>query len=152
MSLHHSEETHQNLVARVPGATGRELPEWFREIEDGPAFLRFAEKVNWLRDEHGLAQRYLTQALAYSRHASDHALAAEVLAGQAHQAPFMPQAPRPIGARQMRQMPSHPAQRAAHMPPAPRQKASGIAADAQVLVVVLLGRTGRSVRHEAFQT
>jgi hypothetical protein len=40
-------------------------------------------------DEHGLAQRYLTQALAYSRHASDHALAAEVLAGQAHQALYL---------------------------------------------------------------
>jgi hypothetical protein len=36
-------------------------------------------------DEHGLAQRYLTRALAYSRHASDNALAAEILAGQAHQ-------------------------------------------------------------------
>jgi hypothetical protein len=39
--------------------------------------------------EHGLAQRYLTQALAYSRHADDHALAAEVLAGQAHQALYL---------------------------------------------------------------
>jgi hypothetical protein len=60
MSLNHSEETHQNLVARVPGATGRELPEWFREIEDGPAFLRFDEKVNWLRDEYDLAHGHAT--------------------------------------------------------------------------------------------
>src|ERR1700678_2229158 len=40
-------------------------------------------------DEHGLAQRYLTQALAYARHADDHALAAEVLAAQAHQARYL---------------------------------------------------------------
>jgi hypothetical protein len=40
-------------------------------------------------DEHGLAQRYLTQALAYARHADDSALAAEVLAAQAHQAVYL---------------------------------------------------------------
>ncbi|HEV8528858.1 MAG TPA: DUF4287 domain-containing protein [Actinomycetes bacterium] len=60
MSLHHSEETHQNLVARVPMVTGRELPEWFKTIEDGPAFLRFDDKVNWLRDEHGIAHGHAT--------------------------------------------------------------------------------------------
>ena len=60
MSLHQSEETHQNLVARVPGATGRELPEWFRELEEGPAFLRFDEKGNWLRGEHNLAHGHAT--------------------------------------------------------------------------------------------
>ena len=60
MSLHHSEETHQNLVARIPSVTGRGLPEWFRTIEHGPAFLRFEEKVNWLRDEHGLAHGHAT--------------------------------------------------------------------------------------------
>jgi hypothetical protein len=60
MSLHHSEETHQNLVARIPSVTGRELPEWFRTMEDGPAFLRFDDKVNWLRDEHGIAHGHAT--------------------------------------------------------------------------------------------
>jgi len=55
MSLHHSEETHRNLVARVPAATGRELPEWFRTLEDGPSFLRFDDRVRWLRDEYALA-------------------------------------------------------------------------------------------------
>lgn len=55
MSLHHSEETHRNLVARIPEATGKQLREWFRAIEDGPAFLRFDDRVNWLRDEHGLS-------------------------------------------------------------------------------------------------
>jgi hypothetical protein len=39
--------------------------------------------------EHGVAQRYLTQALAYARHADDPALAAEVLAAQAHQALYL---------------------------------------------------------------
>lgn len=60
MSLHHSEETHQQLVARIPGATGRELPEWFRELEDGPGLVRFEERVNWLRDEHGLSHGHAT--------------------------------------------------------------------------------------------
>jgi hypothetical protein len=40
-------------------------------------------------DEHGLAQRYLTQALAYARHAGDAGLAAEILAAQAHQALYL---------------------------------------------------------------
>jgi len=40
-------------------------------------------------DEHGLAQRYLTQALAYARHGGDPALAAEILAAQAHQALYL---------------------------------------------------------------
>ena len=60
MSLHHSEETHQNLVARIPQATGRDLPEWFKALDAGPAFLRFEEKVYWLRDEHGLAHGHAT--------------------------------------------------------------------------------------------
>jgi len=55
MALHHSEETHRNLLERVPAATGKALPEWFKEIEDGPAFLRFDERVSWLRDEHGIS-------------------------------------------------------------------------------------------------
>ena len=55
MALHHSEETHRNLLERVPAATGKALPEWFKEIEDGPAFLRFEERVSWLRDEHGIS-------------------------------------------------------------------------------------------------
>ena len=55
MGLHHSEETHRNLVDRVPTATGRELHEWFEALENGPAFLRFDDRVNWLRDEHGIS-------------------------------------------------------------------------------------------------
>jgi hypothetical protein len=55
MTLHHSEETHRNLLTRVPAATGKELPEWFKAIDDGPSFLRFEDRVNWLRDEHGIS-------------------------------------------------------------------------------------------------
>lgn len=39
--------------------------------------------------EHGVAQRYLTQVLAYARHAGDYALGAEILAAQAHQALYV---------------------------------------------------------------
>jgi hypothetical protein len=60
MSLHHSEATHQQLIERVPVATGRGLPEWFACLDDGPGLLRFEERVNWLRDEHGLAHGHAT--------------------------------------------------------------------------------------------
>lgn len=60
MSLNHSEETHRNLVARVPQATGRDLSEWFTLLEDGPAFLRFDDRVSWLRDEYSLAHGHAT--------------------------------------------------------------------------------------------
>jgi hypothetical protein len=55
MTLHHSEETHRQLLARVPDATGRQLQEWFRAVENGPAFLRFEDRVNWLREEFSLS-------------------------------------------------------------------------------------------------
>lgn len=58
MSLNHSPETHKNLIARVPRITGRNLPEWFETIENGPAFLRPDERANWLADEHGLPHGY----------------------------------------------------------------------------------------------
>ena len=54
MAVHHSEETHANLLARVPQATGREVKEWFIVIEDGPSLTRFDERVHWLQDEHEL--------------------------------------------------------------------------------------------------
>ena len=60
MSLHHSLETHQQLVERLPNATGRGLPEWFRALEAGPGLLRFEERVNWLRAEHDLPHGYAT--------------------------------------------------------------------------------------------
>ncbi len=60
MTLHHSEETHRALVARIPEATGRDIKEWFVVLEDGPAFLRFDEKVTWLRAEHDLSHGQAT--------------------------------------------------------------------------------------------
>ncbi|MGI8698735.1 MAG: DUF4287 domain-containing protein [Mycobacteriales bacterium] len=60
MSLHHSAETHQSLLARIPEVTRRDLREWFRCLEDGPGLLRFEERVNWLQDEHELPHSYAT--------------------------------------------------------------------------------------------
>ncbi len=60
MSLHHSEETHQLLVDRIPEATGRPLSEWFGQLDNGPGFLRFDERVQWLRDEFGIAHGHAT--------------------------------------------------------------------------------------------
>ncbi len=60
MSLHHSDETHQQLVAKVPEVTGRDMREWFSTLDDEPALLRFEERVNWLRDEHGLPHGHAT--------------------------------------------------------------------------------------------
>ena len=60
MSLHHSAQTHQQLVDKVPACTGRPLREWFRELDAGPSLLRFDERVNWLRDEHGIAHGHAT--------------------------------------------------------------------------------------------
>lgn len=64
MSLHHSEETHQSLLARIPEVTGRQLPQWFEAIENGPGLLRFEERVTWLRDEHELPHGY-AQAIVH---------------------------------------------------------------------------------------
>jgi len=58
MPVNSSDETHRNLVERVPQVTGRGLSEWFHEIENGPSFSRFDERVNWLRDEHELPAGY----------------------------------------------------------------------------------------------
>jgi hypothetical protein len=55
MSQIFSEETHRNLLSRIPDCTGREIREWLRAVDDGPAFLRFDEKVSWLRSEHDLS-------------------------------------------------------------------------------------------------
>lgn len=55
MSMIFSAETHRNLLSRIPDCTGREVGEWLRTVDDGPAFLRFDEKVSWLRSEHDLS-------------------------------------------------------------------------------------------------
>lgn len=56
--LGHSPNLHSSLIARIPVVTGRDLPEWFRTLESGPAFLRAEEAVRWLADEHGLSDGY----------------------------------------------------------------------------------------------
>src|SRR5450755_441702 len=58
LSLTHSPEMHKNLIARIPSVTGRDLREWFRRLESGPAFLRCDERAHWLADEHGLTHGY----------------------------------------------------------------------------------------------
>ncbi|GII88837.1 hypothetical protein Ssi03_68270 [Sphaerisporangium siamense] len=58
MSLNHSLEMQNKLIARVPDITGRALPEWFQAIDNGPSFLRCDERANWLADEHGLTHGY----------------------------------------------------------------------------------------------
>lgn len=49
---------HETLLARIPIVTGRDLREWFRRLESGPAFLRADERAHWLADEHGLTHGY----------------------------------------------------------------------------------------------
>jgi hypothetical protein len=60
MSLHHSEQTHHNLLARIPESTGRALADWFRVVDAGPALMRFEERVTWLRGEFDLSHGYAT--------------------------------------------------------------------------------------------
>lgn len=60
MSLHHSEETHRQLVERLQSVTGKDLREWVSALENGPSLLRFDEKVNWLRDEFNIAHGHAT--------------------------------------------------------------------------------------------
>ncbi|MFC8505864.1 DUF4287 domain-containing protein [Streptomyces sp. NPDC057411] len=55
MSHTFSEETHRNLLARIPHCTGREISDWLKTVEEGPSLLRFEDKVSWLRGAHDLA-------------------------------------------------------------------------------------------------
>ena len=66
MSHVFSEETHRNLLARIPHCTGREVSDWLRTVEEGPALFRFEEKVSWLRHEYDLAYGH-AKAIAYDR-------------------------------------------------------------------------------------
>ena len=75
MTLHHSEETHQLLVERVPEVTGKPMKEWFAVVEDGPSFARFDDRVNWLRDEHELSHGYATAII----HEMDKAFGVEMV-------------------------------------------------------------------------
>ena len=57
MSQVFSEETHRNMLSRIPHCTGREVSDWLRTVDEGPALVRFEEKVSWLRSEHDLVVR-----------------------------------------------------------------------------------------------
>lgn len=58
MSVNHSEETHRNLVSRIPQVTGRQLAEWFEAMDRGPGLVRFEERVGWLRDVHEIPHNF----------------------------------------------------------------------------------------------
>lgn len=60
MTLHHSEDTHRQLVERIPASTGKPMSEWFGVLEDGPWLSRFDERVGWLRSEHELSHGQAT--------------------------------------------------------------------------------------------
>ncbi|AEH08282.1 MULTISPECIES: DUF4287 domain-containing protein [Protofrankia] len=58
MSQQRSEETHHSLIERIPRITGHDVGHWLGCLDRGPGLLRFSERVNWLRDEHGLPHCY----------------------------------------------------------------------------------------------
>jgi hypothetical protein len=58
MSMHHSVQTHHNLLPPIPQVTGRALADWIREVDAGPGLTRFEERVNWLRYEFNLPHNY----------------------------------------------------------------------------------------------
>ncbi|MFG2076038.1 hypothetical protein SAMN05421874_13242 [Nonomuraea maritima] len=66
-------------------ATGKELAAAAAEL------TRLAGWMAYDMEQHGLAQRYLIQALSLARGAGDHTLGGEILAGMAHQAIYMGQ-------------------------------------------------------------
>ncbi|MFC4112574.1 hypothetical protein [Nonomuraea zeae] len=67
-------------------ATGKQLASAAAEL------TRLAGWMAYDMEQHGLAQRYLIQALRLARGADDHTLGGEILAGMAHQAIYMGQA------------------------------------------------------------
>ena len=56
--VHHSAETHAELVSRIPDSTGRDMASWLSAVDNGPTLLRFEERVQWMRDEHDLPLGY----------------------------------------------------------------------------------------------
>ena len=68
---------------RYRNAVGRELFTAAAEL------TRLAGWMAYDLEQHGLAQRYLIQALRLAREANDHALGGEILAGMSHQAVYV---------------------------------------------------------------
>jgi hypothetical protein len=60
LSLIHSPNLHNSLIARIPVVTGRDLAEWFHRLESGPSFLRCDERAVWLADDAGISHGYAT--------------------------------------------------------------------------------------------
>lgn len=64
MTLNHSMEIHNGVLQRVPEITGRPIPQWFEMLDEGPALLRFEDRVSWLRGEHDMPLGY-AQAIVH---------------------------------------------------------------------------------------
>lgn len=64
MPLNHSIEMHNGVLQRVPEITGRQIPQWFETLDDGPALLRFEDRVSWLRGEYDMPLGY-AQAIVH---------------------------------------------------------------------------------------
>ncbi|OIV38839.1 hypothetical protein BIV57_03620 [Mangrovactinospora gilvigrisea] len=58
MSHLHSAEVHESMLARIPSVTGREICDWMKAVDDGPALLRIEEKVTYLKEAHNLPHGY----------------------------------------------------------------------------------------------
>ena len=56
--MHHSPQTHANLLVRIPEVTGQALEHWFACLEQGPGLLRAEDRARWLSDEHTLPAAY----------------------------------------------------------------------------------------------
>lgn len=69
--MHHSQETHQQLIERVEHVTGKPLREWLHTLDDGPSFPRPEERAAWLRDEHDLAPGF-AQAIVHEHELKRH--------------------------------------------------------------------------------
>ncbi|MEV8534387.1 DUF4287 domain-containing protein [Streptomyces sp. NPDC051211] len=55
MSVEFSEQTHRNMIDRIPQTTGRDLSDWLRAVDEGPSLVRFEEKISWLRGAYELS-------------------------------------------------------------------------------------------------
>lgn len=64
MALNHSMEIHNGVLERVPEITGKAIPQWFEMLDEGPALLRFEDRVRWLRGEHDMPLGY-AQAIVH---------------------------------------------------------------------------------------
>ncbi|MCF6470186.1 hypothetical protein FAF44_17540 [Nonomuraea sp. MG754425] len=85
-------------------STGRQLAAAAAEL------TRLAGWMAYDMEQHGLAQRYLIQALRLARGAGDQTLGGEILAGMAHQAIYMGQPAHALDLARASQMAAHKAE------------------------------------------